>query len=71
MAAEAFTALCRAEGTEPQFIPYPATWLNGERWLDEDDQPPATAEDRAARERQIIEEACQPFAGADESPEEA
>lgn len=25
-------------GTDPKFIPYPATWLNGERWLD---QPPA------------------------------
>jgi hypothetical protein len=22
--------------TEPKFIPYPATWLNGEGWLDED-----------------------------------
>lgn len=24
--------------TEPEFIPHPATWLNGERWLDE--RPP-------------------------------
>lgn len=22
-------------GTDPKFIPHPATWLNGERWLDE------------------------------------
>jgi hypothetical protein len=22
-------------GTERQFIPHPATWLNGERWEDE------------------------------------
>lgn len=24
-----------SEGTEKQFIPHPATWLNGERWCDE------------------------------------
>jgi hypothetical protein len=24
---------------DPQFIPYPATWLNGEGWLDEPEQP--------------------------------
>jgi len=23
-----------------QYIPYPATWLNGERWEDEERQPP-------------------------------
>ena len=25
-------------GTDPRFIAHPATWLNGERWLDEPDQ---------------------------------
>lgn len=25
----------RATWRDPQFIPYPATWLNGERWTDE------------------------------------
>lgn len=34
-AASEFTAWHRAEGTEPRFIPHPATWLNGERWADE------------------------------------
>ena len=24
---------------ERQYIPHPATWLNGERWLDDDSQP--------------------------------
>lgn len=38
-AAVAFRQWCEAEGTEPEFIPYPATWLNGERWLDERDAP--------------------------------
>ena len=26
-------------GTEPQFIAHPATWLNGERWLDDTSAP--------------------------------
>lgn len=34
-AAEQFGASCRAKGTEQQFIPHPATWLNGERWGDD------------------------------------
>lgn len=34
-AAEQFAAAIRAAGTEPQFIPHPATWLNGERYADE------------------------------------
>jgi hypothetical protein len=25
----------KQQGTEKQFIPYPATWLNGQRWEDE------------------------------------
>ena len=29
------------KGTDPRFIPHPATWLNGERWLDAADEPPA------------------------------
>lgn len=33
--AERFAASCRRLGTEQQFIPHPATWLNGERWNDE------------------------------------
>jgi hypothetical protein len=27
-----------SEGKDPQFIAYPASWLNGQRWLDEKDQ---------------------------------
>ena len=34
----AVTALA-GKGTEKQFIPYPATWLNQERWLDEESKP--------------------------------
>lgn len=30
----------KRKGTEKQFIPYPATWLRGERWEDEIDLPP-------------------------------
>jgi hypothetical protein len=31
-------------GREKNFIPHPATWLNGQRWLDEDLQPPKPQE---------------------------
>jgi hypothetical protein len=30
----------RAEGTEVRYIPHPATWLNGDRWVDEGPGPP-------------------------------
>src|SRR5699024_4333525 len=33
-AADAFTA--RVRGSDPKFIAHPATWLNGERWTDQD-----------------------------------
>lgn len=36
--ARAFSADCANKGTEPKFIPHPATWLNGDRWLDEPDR---------------------------------
>ncbi len=33
---EAVTAYARATaGSDPQFLPYPATWFNGQRWLDD------------------------------------
>ncbi|MGI9506310.1 MAG: hypothetical protein ACR2RE_24985 [Geminicoccaceae bacterium] len=28
-------------GSDPQYTPYPATWLNGERWSDDVDRPAA------------------------------
>jgi hypothetical protein len=31
------------DGEEKRFTPYPASWLNGRRWEDEDDTAPATA----------------------------
>ena len=34
--AKAYAALCRAKETEAQYIAHPATWLNGQRWTDED-----------------------------------
>lgn len=30
-------------GNDPKFIPHPASWLNSERWLDDDLKPPTTA----------------------------
>ena len=42
-AAAAFKERLASKGTEVQFQPYPATWLNGERWLDE--EPKKTAAD--------------------------
>lgn len=41
-AAVQFRQWCEQDGTETDFIPYPATWLNGERWLDERDPEPQT-----------------------------
>lgn len=35
--ATEYAELLVARKTEKQFIPHPATWLNGERWLDEDE----------------------------------
>jgi hypothetical protein len=32
---QAFAAMIRNEKTAQEFIPYPATWLRAERWLDE------------------------------------
>lgn len=40
-AAGRFTA--EVGGHDPTFIPYPATWLNGERWGDERDPEPKPA----------------------------
>ena len=61
-----YAASCRAKGTEPQFIAHPATWLNGDRWLDEDAPPKPTAsaaaprietyDDREAREAKRLAE---------------
>lgn len=34
-AVKAHIQLWKQQGTEKQFIPYPATWLNGQRWEDE------------------------------------
>lgn len=31
-----FAEQCKRRGTETTFIPHPSTWLNGERWRDED-----------------------------------
>lgn len=36
----------QTRGTEQRFIPHPATWLNGERWADEADEPEPEPEDR-------------------------
>lgn len=35
LGAMRFADHVRNEGTAMQYIPYPATWLNGERWDDE------------------------------------
>ncbi|MEV0446094.1 hypothetical protein AB0I84_30805 [Streptomyces spectabilis] len=43
-AATRHAALWRATHTEPRFIPYPATWLNGERYDDETDPTPAASQ---------------------------
>lgn len=41
---ERYAALVKRKGTEAQFIAHPATWLHGERWLDEE-PPPRTEPD--------------------------
>lgn len=37
-ATEAFARDCESKQTDIQYIPHPATWLNGERWDDEPDR---------------------------------
>ena len=39
-------------GTDKAFIPYPATWLNGERWTDEIELPRSKAEVEAELAKQ-------------------
>jgi phage replication O-like protein O len=41
---QAYLSYWKAKGTEMQYIPHPATWLNQERWTDElnDSKPVAT-----------------------------
>lgn len=42
-------ALRYAKKAEPPFICHPATWLNAERWADEDDTPVPVVDQREAR----------------------
>jgi hypothetical protein len=39
-AAASYADRCQALQKEPQFIPHPATWLNQERWDDDEEQAP-------------------------------
>ncbi len=43
-AAERFAG--KSVGSDPKFIPHPATWLNGERWADADHATPSAAADK-------------------------
>ena len=58
---EAGVARFRAglNGTDPKFIPHPATWLNAERWLDDPPPHKPTASDilNEMRDRALVEEA--------------
>lgn len=36
---KAYASLMSSKGIDKQFIPHPATWLRGQRWLDEDLHP--------------------------------
>ncbi|MBR9765907.1 MAG: helix-turn-helix domain-containing protein [Rhodobacteraceae bacterium] len=54
--ARRYAALCRQKGTEAQFIAHPATWLNAQRWADEELRgvrlpEEITPQDRAAKFR--------------------
>jgi hypothetical protein len=49
-ATKVFAAVHRRKQTEPQFIPYPASWLNDERYEDEPEQMAAGAGERPAEE---------------------
>jgi hypothetical protein len=41
----------RTNGSDPHFIAHPSTWLNGERWADQDDPDPE--EDRVDKARRL------------------
>jgi hypothetical protein len=52
-----FSQWCIQDAKEPEFIPYPATWLNGKGWLDERDPTPVTkSEARMQGHIALIEE---------------
>ena len=53
--AGAQRAALQYAGTDPQFIPMPATWLNAERWLDEEGSKPNGKHDRAAQRQAEFE----------------
>jgi hypothetical protein len=40
IAGSAYGERCAALQKEPQFVPHPATWLNQERWEDDEEQAP-------------------------------
>ena len=72
----AAAARWRQDNTATEYIPHPATWLNGERWSDEHAPPPAKAgngqdADRfaeAAREQRLRRQ-CRAEGFTDHSPE--
>lgn len=47
----------RSEQRSPRFLPYPATWLNQQRWLDEDQPTAPEPSRRAQAEAQLVSEA--------------
>lgn len=61
-----FRQWCERDGKDPQFIPYPSTWLNGKGWLDERDPEPLTA---AERRQQGFADLLAEFAYNENSPQ--
>ena len=43
--AKAYAELCRAKETDRDYIAHPATWLNGQRWRDEELSDPSVDQD--------------------------
>lgn len=60
-AAQEFKTLCSQQGTADQFVPYPATWLNGQQWEDND----RIRDEIQSRRKQIEPGKGQLLAGAD------
>lgn len=50
--AEAQKFAKRMRGQDPRYIPHPSTWLNGERWLDEEKAPVDFLSEKERREQE-------------------
>lgn len=65
--AQRYAERVRRERTEERFVPHPATWLNGERWADEERAADSQAVQEPSRPSWEIDPATTPMRPASQS----